>query len=80
MSSAKAGLRPIDLARMAGISTQQIRNYADAGILPPAPRTPAGYRRFEARHGKALLTYRTLARGYGWDTSSSAYPPPNEPG
>jgi DNA-binding transcriptional MerR regulator len=62
-------LRPIDLARAAGISTQQIRNYADAGILPPTPRTPAGYRRFDARHRQALLTYRALARGYGSDTA-----------
>lgn len=69
MSREEAGLRPIDLARMAGISSQQIRNYVDAGILPPAPRTPAGYRRFDARHRRALFTYRALARGYGWDTA-----------
>ncbi|GAA2358151.1 MerR family transcriptional regulator [Nonomuraea africana] len=64
-------LRPIDLARLAGISTQQIRNYADAGILPPAPRTPAGYRRFDEAHRRALFTYRALARGYGWETARS---------
>ncbi|GAA3815705.1 MerR family transcriptional regulator [Sphaerisporangium flaviroseum] len=69
MSREEAGLRPIDLARTAGISTQQIRNYADAGILPPAPRSPAGYRRFGVAHRRALLTYRALARGYGWDTA-----------
>ncbi|MFE0171181.1 TioE family transcriptional regulator [Streptomyces sp. NPDC059002] len=60
-----AGLRPVDLARAAGVSTQQIRNYSDAGILPPAPRSPAGYRRFDERHRQALLTYRALIRGYG---------------
>ncbi|MGA4845029.1 MerR family transcriptional regulator [Streptomyces sp. G5(2025)] len=60
-----ARLRPVDLARAAGISTQQIRNYADAGILPPAPRSPAGYRRFDDSHRQALLTYRVLARGHG---------------
>ncbi|MFD2352022.1 MerR family DNA-binding transcriptional regulator [Nonomuraea ferruginea] len=54
-------MRPIDLARAAGLSTQQIRNYADDGVLPPTPRTPAGYRRFDARHRQALLTYRALA-------------------
>lgn len=64
-------LRPIDLARTAGVSTQQIRNYADAGILPPTERTPTGYRRFEARHRDALLTYRALAKGYGWDAARS---------
>ncbi|GAA1126828.1 MerR family transcriptional regulator [Kitasatospora arboriphila] len=59
------GLRPVDLARAAGITTQQIRNYADAGILPPAPRTAAGYRRFDDGHLDALLAYRALARGCG---------------
>ncbi|RBQ21891.1 MerR family transcriptional regulator [Spongiactinospora rosea] len=62
-------LRPIDLAREAGISAQQVRNYADDGILPPAPRTPSGYRRFDARHRAALLTYRALMRGYGPDAA-----------
>ncbi|MFD9910831.1 MerR family transcriptional regulator [Streptomyces sp. NPDC059063] len=62
-------LRPVDLARMAGVSTQLVRDYADAGILPPTERTPSGYRRFHAVHGRALLTYRALARGFGPETS-----------
>jgi DNA-binding transcriptional MerR regulator len=64
-------MRPIDLAREAGISTQAVRNYADAGVLPHAPRTPSGYRTFDIRHLQALLTYRTLARGYGGETAQS---------
>lgn len=71
MGGTGSELRPVDLARLAGISTQQIRNYVDAGILPPVTRTPAGYRRFDGRHRSALLTYRTLAKGYGWDTARS---------
>ena len=59
-------MRPVDLAREAGISTQQVRNYVDTGILPPAPRTESGYRVFDERHRQALLTYRALARGFGW--------------
>lgn len=62
-------LRPIDLARMAGVSTQLVRDYADAGILPPTPRTPSGYRRFAPVHGRALLAYRALAKGFGPDTA-----------
>ncbi|GAA4071598.1 MULTISPECIES: MerR family transcriptional regulator [Actinomadura] len=58
-------LRPVDLARAVGVSTQQIRNYADAGVLPPTPRSPSGHRRFGPRHRRALLAYRALARGYG---------------
>ncbi|GAA1915006.1 MerR family transcriptional regulator [Streptomyces durmitorensis] len=71
MSRAETALRPVDLARAAGISTQQIRNYADAGILPPTRRTPAGYRRFGTRHRDALLTYRALVPGYGLDTAQA---------
>ncbi|MEU2689304.1 MerR family transcriptional regulator [Streptomyces hygroscopicus] len=69
MSRTRAALRPVDLARMAGVSTQQIRNYVDAGILPPAPRTPAGYRRLDDRHRGALVTYRALVPGYGPETA-----------
>ncbi|MGI5427758.1 MerR family transcriptional regulator [Streptomyces sp. CA-179760] len=58
-------LRPVDLARSAGVSTQQIRNYEDAGVLPPAARTASGYRAFTEVHRAALLAYRTLMRGYG---------------
>ncbi|MDL4776866.1 MULTISPECIES: MerR family transcriptional regulator [Thermomonosporaceae] len=65
MDGAAAGLRPIDLARWAGVSTQQIRNYEDAGILPPAERIPSGHRRFQERHRRALAAHRTLVRGYG---------------
>ncbi|GLZ03340.1 MerR family transcriptional regulator [Actinomadura sp. NBRC 104412] len=68
---AEGRLRPVDLARAGGISTQQVRNYADAGVLPPAPRTPSGYRVFTAEHRRALLTYQALARGYGAATARS---------
>ncbi|MEJ3744429.1 MerR family transcriptional regulator [Actinomycetes bacterium KLBMP 9797] len=62
----RRALRPIDLARSVGVSTQQIRNYLADGILPPAPRTPTGYRVLDDRHQRALSTYRALAPGYGW--------------
>lgn len=66
-----AGHRAIDLARMAGISAQQVRNYADAGILPPVPRTATGYRRFDDTHRRALLAYRALAKGCGPRTAQA---------
>jgi DNA-binding transcriptional MerR regulator len=64
-------LRPVDLARAAGISTQQVRNYVDAGVLPPAPRSESGYRQFTSWHLDALLTYRALAKGFGWDAAQA---------
>ncbi|MGV9680736.1 MerR family transcriptional regulator [Nocardia sp. NPDC003482] len=57
--------RPIDLARLAGVSTQQIRNYVDAAILPPVVRTANGYRRFGPPHAAALRTYQALTPGFG---------------
>jgi DNA-binding transcriptional MerR regulator len=65
------GHRAVDLARLAGISTQQIRNYADAGILPEVPRTDSGYRRFDDTHRRALLAYRALAKGCGPRTAQA---------
>lgn len=67
----RRSLRPVDLARIAGVSTQQIRNYADTGVLPPAPRTASGYRVFGEHHREALLAYRGLAQGYGWNVARS---------
>ncbi|MGC5039488.1 MerR family transcriptional regulator [Streptomyces sp. DT190] len=64
-------LRPVDLARLAGVSTQQIRNYEDAGVLPPAARTASGYRVFGDAHRRALLAYRALMRGYGPPTATA---------
>ncbi|MFC6937015.1 hypothetical protein ACFQHO_46595 [Actinomadura yumaensis] len=44
MGGESRALRPVDLARAAGISTQQVRNYLDAGVLPPrdGPRRGTG--------------------------------------
>ncbi|MER6626526.1 MerR family DNA-binding transcriptional regulator, partial [Streptomyces sp. NPDC000931] len=57
-------LRPIDLARAAGISTQQVRNHADEGVLPPTGRTASGYRILTDLHRRALLTFRALSAGF----------------
>jgi DNA-binding transcriptional MerR regulator len=64
-------LRPVDLAREAGISTQQVRNYEAAGVLPATPRTDTGHRRYDEGHLLALLTYRALAQGFGTDTATA---------
>jgi DNA-binding transcriptional MerR regulator len=62
-------LRPVDLARRVGVSTQLIRNYEAAGVLPEAPRTVSGYRQYDEQHLDALLTYRALAPGFGAESS-----------
>jgi DNA-binding transcriptional MerR regulator len=58
-------LRPIDLAREHELSAQAIRNYEDAGILPPTERGETGYRRYTPRHAQALRTFLALRRGHG---------------
>jgi MerR family transcriptional regulator, copper efflux regulator len=46
------------LAARAGLTTKTIRFYEDAGLLPPPPRTPAGYRDYPVQ----TLTRLTFVR------------------
>lgn len=64
-------LRPVDLARGHGLSTQAVRNYEEAGILPPAARTPHGYRTYTSLHAGALRTFLALVPGHGHRTATS---------
>jgi DNA-binding transcriptional MerR regulator len=57
--------RPVDLARQHGLSAQAVRNYERDGVLPPAQRSPTGYRRFTDVHAKALSAYLALIVGHG---------------
>nr|WSZ95716.1 TioE family transcriptional regulator [Streptomyces sp. NBC_00857] len=71
-------LRPIDLARGHGLSTQAIRNYEEAGILPAAGRTPHGYRTYTSLHAAALRAFLALAPGHGHRTATSVMRAVNE--
>ncbi|WP_326946596.1 TioE family transcriptional regulator [Amycolatopsis sp. NBC_01307] len=62
-------MRPADLAREHGLSTQAVRNYEADGFLPPADRTPSGYRIYTGTHAAALRAYLALIRGYGHPTA-----------
>ena len=64
-------LRPIDLARKHGLSTQAIRNYEAAGILPDAERTAHGYRTYTSLHAQALRAFLALVPGHGHQTATS---------
>ncbi|RZU50835.1 DNA-binding transcriptional MerR regulator [Krasilnikovia cinnamomea] len=59
-------MRPVDLAREAGISAQAVRDYERDGLLPPAERSASGYRRYTEVHARALRTYRALVPAYGY--------------
>lgn len=64
-------LRPIDLARGHGLSTQAVRNYEEAGILPAAGRTAHGYRTYTSLHARALRAFLALVSGHGHQTATS---------
>ncbi|QFU86242.1 TioE family transcriptional regulator [Amycolatopsis sp. YIM 10] len=57
--------RPTDLAREHGISTQAVRNYEQDGFLPPAERTPSGYRIYTELHAAALRAFLALIPAFG---------------
>ncbi|MEU0679931.1 heavy metal-responsive transcriptional regulator [Streptomyces albogriseolus] len=46
-TTASTGLRVADLAAAAGVSTDTIRYYEKAGLLPPPARTASGYRSYD---------------------------------
>lgn len=58
-------MRPVDLARAAGVTPQTVRNLEAQNVLPAAERSASGYRRYEAIHLSALHAYRALARAHG---------------
>ncbi|MEU6058372.1 TioE family transcriptional regulator [Streptomyces sp. NPDC047097] len=64
-------LRPVDLARGHGLSTQAVRNYEEAGILPVAERTEHGYRTYTPLHDRALGTFLALVPGHGHPGATS---------
>ncbi|MFG1878345.1 TioE family transcriptional regulator [Sphaerisporangium sp. NPDC049003] len=64
-------MRPVDLARGHGLSTQAIRNYEEAGILPRADRTPHGYRVYTHLHALALRAFAALAPAHGHQTATA---------
>lgn len=66
MKPQTAVYRPVDLARAHGLSAQAIRNYEQAGAIPPAARTASGYRVYTDDHAGALAAYVALVPGYGY--------------
>ncbi|MEU5998960.1 MULTISPECIES: MerR family transcriptional regulator [unclassified Streptomyces] len=58
-----------DLARRTGLTVKTVRFYSDAGIVPPADRSPAGYRLYGADAVARLDLVRTL-RDLGLDLAT----------
>lgn len=66
----RPSLRPVDLAREHGLSTQAVRNYEADGILPASERTSHGYRTYTSVHAQALRTFLALIPGHGHHTAA----------
>ncbi len=63
------------LAACTGLSVRTLRFYADAGVLPEAGRTEAGYRLFAADAVARARLVRTLRElGVGLKTSNGCSP------
>src|SRR5262245_36418980 len=58
-----------DLARRTGLTVKAIRFYSDRGLVPPAGRSPAGYRRYDVEAVARLDLVRTL-RDLGVDLAT----------
>ncbi|TMC07996.1 MAG: MerR family transcriptional regulator [Chloroflexi bacterium] len=71
-------LRPVDLAREHGLSTQAVRNYEEQGILPPADRTESGYRVYREGHAAALRAFLALAPAHGHQAATAIMSALNE--
>ena len=58
-------LRPRDVARLTGVSTDTLRHYERRKLLPSPARTAAGYRRYsEDTVDRVLLIQRALIVGF----------------
>ena len=66
----KKRLRPVDLAREHGLSSQAVRNYEEQGIVPDSERTPHGYRVYTPLHARALRTFVALVPAHGHQTAT----------
>ncbi|MFJ2932593.1 TioE family transcriptional regulator [Streptomyces sp. NPDC087219] len=71
-------LRPVDLAREHGLSTQAIRNYEEAGALPAAARSASGHRGYTSLHAAALRAFLALMPGHGHRTATAIMRAVNE--
>jgi DNA-binding transcriptional MerR regulator len=49
-----------ELARLSGLTVKAVRYYSDLGLVPPARRSPAGYRVYGAEAVARLGLVRTL--------------------
>jgi DNA-binding transcriptional MerR regulator len=63
-------MRPKDLAGKFFISTSTLRNYEAKGLIPPAQRTPSGYRSYTDKHAAYLACLQAMSPAFGMDITA----------
>ena len=61
----EATFTTVQLGRLVGYSTQQVRDLERLGVIPAAERGANGYRRYRMPHATALRAYRAMAAALG---------------
>lgn len=61
----EATFTTVQLGRLVGYSTQQVRDLERLGVIPAAERGANGYRRYRMPHTTALRAYRATAAALG---------------
>lgn len=61
----EATFTTVQLGRLVGYSTQQVRDLERLGVIPAAERGANGYRRYRMSHATALWAYRATAAALG---------------
>ena len=51
-----------ELAQRAGVNPKTLRFYEKAGLIPPPPRTPSGYRDYTSEHVRRLVFVKAAQR------------------
>jgi len=63
LMSHKDYLTTMDIAKSVGVHPNTVRLYEQWGLLPPVPRSPAGYRRFTPFHLNQMRLARLALKG-----------------
>jgi DNA-binding transcriptional MerR regulator len=66
------GMQRAELAQHTGCNLETVRYYEKVGLLPEPPRTPGGYRNYDATHERRIR-FILRARELGFSLQSVSY-------
>ena len=59
-------LRPIEIARIVGVTPAMVRYYSWLGFLPPSERSKGGHHLYTQQHVQAAKASHALVQVFGW--------------